>query len=184
MSSTPSQQQQIIATHATLIVAIIQATQSGVIPPELEQGLQLTAKNGWTQLVKRIRKIVAGDRSENISQGLDDEDQTIINAILLGLQDPTTLPDPAARIDATMAAPGMAAMIHASRTGQPQALQTLATMSEQMASARGDMAKLGGIMKRLVDGERDADKLGRGMGAQGQSLLNSIIEELGKLEVH
>ena len=83
-----------------------------------------------------------------------------------------------------MAAPGMAAMIHASRSGQPQALQTLATMSEQMTSASGDMAKLGGIMKRLVDGERDADKLSRGMGAQGQSLLVSILEELGKLEAH
>jgi len=183
MNPAPSQQQ-IIATHATLIIAIVQAAQSGVISPELEQGLQITAKNGWTQLVERIRNIIEGKRDSSVSEGLDDEDRTIINAILLGLQDPSTLPDPATKIDATMAAPGMAAMIHASRSGQPQALQTLATMTEQMTAASGDMARLGGIMKRMVDGERDADKLGRGMSAQGQSLLNSILEELGKLEAH
>jgi hypothetical protein len=179
-----SSQQQIIAMHATLIVAVVQATQTGSIPKELEQGLQLTAKNGWTQLVARIRKIIAGNRNKNLLKGLDDEDHAIIQAILLGLQDPSTLPDPAKKIDASMAAPGMAAMIHGARTGQPQALQTLANMAEQMTTANGDMAKLGGIMKRLVDGERDPEQLSKGMSAQGESLLISILTELGKLEAH
>jgi hypothetical protein len=180
----PSSQQQVIAMHATLIVAIVQAAQSGTLSKELEQGLQLTAKNGWTQLVTRIRKIIAGNRNENLLNGLDDEDHTIIQAILLGLQDPGTLPDPAKKIDASMAAPGMAAMIHGARTGQPQALQTLATMAEQMTTASGDMAKLGGLMKRLVDGERDPERLSKNMSAQGESLLMSILTELGKLEAH
>jgi hypothetical protein len=57
-------------------------------------------------------------------------------------------------------------------------------MAEQMTRVGGDMARLGAIMKRLVDGERDAEPLCRGMGAQGESLVVTILEELGRLEAH
>jgi hypothetical protein len=60
----------------------------------------------------------------------------------------------------------------------------LANMSEQMVRAGGDMAKLGGAMRKFVDGERDADKLTRGMSVQGQELVYSILSELGKLATH
>jgi hypothetical protein len=46
------------------------------------------------------------------------------------------------------------------------------------------MARLGGIMRRLVNGERDPDALCKGMGARGESLVLSILAELGQLEVH
>jgi hypothetical protein len=39
-------------------------------------------------------------------------------------------------------------------------------------------------MRRLVDGERNAELLCKGMGAQGESLVLSLLEELGKLEAH
>jgi hypothetical protein len=57
-------------------------------------------------------------------------------------------------------------------------------MGEQMLSAGGDMARLSATFRPLIDGERDADKLSRGMGPQGRSLLLSIIEELAKLDAH
>jgi hypothetical protein len=57
-------------------------------------------------------------------------------------------------------------------------------MAEQMTRAGGDLARLGGITKRLVDGERDPDRLCKGMGAQGESLVLSLLGELGKLERH
>jgi len=43
------------------------------------------------------------------------------------------------------------------------------------------MALLGGRMRDLINGERSSSKLTRGMGAQGKSLVYSILEELGKL---
>ena len=46
------------------------------------------------------------------------------------------------------------------------------------------MARLGGIMKRLVDGERDPEVLTKGMGAQGESLILSLLDELARLEAH
>jgi hypothetical protein len=83
-----------------------------------------------------------------------------------------------------MAAPGLAHMIHAAATGNVEALQLVANMAEQMTRVGGDMGRVGGIVRRLVDGERDPDVLCKGMTAQGESLVLSIIEELGKLELH
>ena len=182
MRRLPPREQQIVQTHATLIVAAVQAAQAGFIDPEFEQALQVSTQNGWTELVAVIRRIIGGARDAAMLRSLDEEDATIAQAILRGIQDPTTLPDPNASADASMAAPGLAMLIHGARTGQPQALQMLAGMAEQMVAAGGDFARLGGVMKKLVDGERDIDKLAAGMGSQGQSLLNSIIEELAKLE--
>jgi hypothetical protein len=46
------------------------------------------------------------------------------------------------------------------------------------------MRNLGGIMKKLLDGERDPDLLCKGMGASGNSLVQSILSELAKLQAH
>ena len=47
--------------------------------------------------------------------------------------------------------------------------------------AGGDMALLGGRMRRLVNGERDADPLAAGMGPLGRELLVSLLDELARL---
>jgi hypothetical protein len=57
-------------------------------------------------------------------------------------------------------------------------------MAEQMAAVGGDMANIGAILKNMIDGERDVDKLCDKVGPQGESLIVQILEELGKLEVH
>jgi hypothetical protein len=57
-------------------------------------------------------------------------------------------------------------------------------MAEQMMKAGGDMARLGGMMRRLVDGERDAEKLTRGMGPLGKELVINLLDELARLGAH
>lgn len=178
------QKKQIVQFHAVFINNVVMACHNRELLPQLEEMLQQTAQNGWDNLVKVIRKIVAGQREMTILQGLDDEDSTIAEAILLGIQDPSTLPDTNAKPDPALAAPGLAAMINAAGKGNVQALQTLSLMAEQMVRAGGDMAKLGGAMGRLVNGERDADKLTQGMSVQGQELVYGILTELGKLALH
>ncbi|HEY6095095.1 MAG TPA: hypothetical protein VIU93_09120 [Gallionellaceae bacterium] len=180
----PTQKQQIVQFHAALICNVVMACNNRALLPELEPVLETSAKSGWTSLVGVIRQIIAGKREITVLAGLDDEDSAIAEAILMGLQDPATLPDPDAKPDAGLAAPGLAAMINMAATGNPQALHLLASMSEQMVRAGGDMAKLGAVMRQLVSGERDADKLGKGMSVQGQELLYSILTELGKLARH
>jgi hypothetical protein len=72
-------------------------------------------------------------------------------------------------------------MIHAASRGDAQALQIAALMAEQMTATQGDMRQLGGIMRRLIDGERDPDVLCQGMGPSGAQLVITIIDELNKL---
>jgi hypothetical protein len=176
-----SAQQQIVQMHASLIVLVVQVAQNPVNKQQLDDVLKVSADNGWTDLVRVINKIIAGDRSANLQQNLDEEDATIIGAILAGIQNPSTLPDPDAKSgDPTMAAPGIAHMIIQANTGNTQALTMLSMMAEQMSTAGGDMKNLGGIIKKLLDGERDPDILCKGMGASGVSLVQSILNELAK----
>jgi hypothetical protein len=180
-----SAQQQIVQMHASLIVLVVQVAQNPANKQQLDEVLKVSADNGWTDLVHIINKIVAGDRSASLQFNLDEEDSVIIGAILSGIQNPTTLPDPDAESgDSTMAAPGIAHMIIQANTGNTQALTMLSLMAEQMSAAGGDMRNLGSIMKKLLDGERDPDILCKGMGASGISLVQSILDELAKLQVH
>lgn len=184
MAHLPDRHQQIIQAHATLIVNVVRAAQNPELRPPLEEILRVSAENGWDQLVDRIRRVLDGSRDEGLLTALDEEDRVIAEAILRGIQDPTTLPDPMAKPDPLLAAPGLAAMIHACRRGDVQALQLLSSMAEQMTQVGGDMARLGGIMRRLVDGERDPNTLSRGMSGQGESLLLAVLDELAKLDLH
>lgn len=182
----PDRDRQILQAHAQLINLVVQAGHNPAQRAELEPVLRAAEQNGWNALVGAIRRILAGERELRSLQagGLDEEDGVIVEGILRGLHDPATLPDPNAAADPSLAAPGLAAMIHAAGHGDPQALEWLGHMAEQMSRVGGDMSRLGGLMRRLVNGERDPDALGRGLGAQGQQLIHSILEELGKLEVH
>ena len=178
------QKQQIAQFHAALIHNVVMACNNRELLPQLEPMLDMTAQNGWSILVVAIRHVINGKRNASALLGLDDEDSTIIESILRGIQDPSTLPDPNAKPDASLAAPGLASMIDAAGRGNPEALHMLANMAEQMVRAGGDMAKLGGMMRKLVGGERDADKLTKGMSVQGKELVYSILTELGKLTHH
>jgi hypothetical protein len=184
-ASQPSVAQQIVQMHASLIVLVVQVAQNPSKKQQLDSVLKVSADNGWVDLVRVINKIVAGERSASLQQNLDEEDSVIIGAILSGIQNPATLPNPKEQSgDATTAAPSIAQMIAQASSGNPQALTMLSAMAEQMTAAGGDMRNLGGIMKKLLDGERDPDILCQGMGASGISLVESILDELSKLQAH
>lgn len=176
--------EQILQSHAGLIHRVVMHCNNPGSAPDLEQILQQAEENGWTDLVRVMRDIMSGSRDESLLPGLDDEDRTIIECILRGLQDPTTLPDLQADFDSGMAAPGIASLVHASRNGNAHALQIIAGMAKQMLHAGGDMGILAGRIRPLVEGERDADKLTENMGENGQKLMVDILEELLKLEAN
>ena len=176
--------EQILQSHAGLIHRVVMHCNNPGSAPDLEQVLQQAEENDWTVLVRVIRDIISGSRDESLLLGLDDEDHTIIECILRGLQDPTTLPDLQADFDSGMAAPGIASLVHASRNGNAHALQIVAGMAKQMLHAGGDMGILAGRIRPLVEGERDAEKLTENMGENGQKLMVDILEELLKLEAN
>ena len=182
MPTLPAKSQQILVSHTGLIHAVVTACHNRDTLPQLEQILKLSEENGWAQLVAVIRRILAGRRDPSLLNGLDEEDGLIIGAILNGLQNPATMPDLNATADPNHAAPGLASMVAAARRGDVEALQALANMAIQMKQAGGDMGKIAAVLSRLDQGERDADLLCEGLSPPGQKLVQSILEELEKLE--
>jgi len=181
MNSLPDKEQQIRQTHAPLIVQAVKACQNPEEKPQLKTMLDIATQQNWNELVNAINTIVSGKRDVEILNGLDEEDTVIVSAILQGLQNPDTLPDPNQQASGAMAAPGIAHMIHAASKGDAQALQALGFMAEQMANTQGDMRQLGGNIKRLLDGERDLDVLCKGMSTSGEKLMIDLVNELAQL---
>jgi hypothetical protein len=183
MTALPDRDEQIRRVHAAFIRQVVETCQGPERRPALEQLLTAAEQQGWTDLVRALRRIAAGERSSGVLAGLDAEDRVIAESVLRGLQDPATLPDPARAQDPTLAAPGLAHMIHAARTS-PEALMLVGNMADQMSRAGGALARLAAVIRPLIDGERDPDRLCRGMDAQGSQLVFDILRELGQLEAH
>ena len=184
MTDIPSQEEQIRQSHAILIHQVVHACQNDAAKQQLKPMLDMATQQNWNKLVTAINKIVAGQRGEDLLTGLDDEDNVIVKSILLGLQNPASLPEVQQQADPTMAAPGLASMINAACRGDAAALQAASLMADQMTNTQGDMRQLGGIMKRLIDGERDADILTKKMTENGKQLVMQLLDELGKLSSH
>lgn len=180
MKNIPLREQQIITTHAAFICQVVQFAQHPSLSDELEQILAGAAEAGWHNLVNAIRRLIKGPREMAALDGLDEEDRVIAEAIMRGLQDPATLPDPQAKPEPAMAAPGLAGMIHAASSGDVQALTLISNMAEQMSRAGGSMARLAAVIRPLVNGERDAQKLCSGMNEETKKLVLGILDELGK----
>lgn len=184
MKNLPPKHQQIVTLHAPFICQVVELSQQPDNGAALEPLLQQAEASGWRTLVRAIRQIVGGQRDPAAIRGLDEEDQVIAEAIMRGLQDPATLPDPNARPEPTLAAPGLAGMIHAAATGNVEALTLISNMAEQMSRAGGPMARLAAVIRPLINGERDADKLCRGMNEQTRQLTLDILSELGRNQSH
>ena len=184
MNFAPEKQQQITQFHAPLIVTVVNSLKDTSMKPALEHILKASEENGWGNLVKGIRKIIKGGRDSSILKGMDEEDAIILDAILRGIQDPSTLPNPQQEADPALAAPMIAQLIHDAAKADTNALSMLGNMAEQMSNTQGDLARFSTLIKPMVDGERDVDKLCDKVGPQGESLVVSILNELAKLETH
>ncbi len=183
MAQLPDAVEQVLRLHAPFIHAVANACRDRALLADLNAHLSAAEEAGWGRLVAALRQVIDGRRDQSLYLGLDEEDRILLEAILRGIENPATLPPLNQQSDPATAAPGLAAMIQAAGSGDTNAFATLANMAEQMMKAGGDMARLGGIMRRLVDGERDADLLTRGMSALGRNLVLGILDELAKLRL-
>lgn len=184
MKNLPHKHQQMILAHAGLIHSIAMACINNSHRANADAILEAATANGWDELVIVLRRILAGHREDSLINGLDEEDTVITQAILRGIQNPSSLPDPNARPDPAMAAPGIAHMIDAASKGNVEALQLIANMAEMMSRAGGDMARLAASIRPMINGERDIRVLGRGMDEKAHALLTSVLDELQQLNPH
>lgn len=184
MNRFPDRQQQILTMHAAFINQVVELSQRDSSRAKLKALLKSATDNGWEELVRALREILKGRRDPGLFQGLDEEDQVIAEAVLRGLQNPATLPDPTTAPDPTMAAPGLASMIHAAASGNVEALRIISEMAQQMTRAGGQMARLASVIRPLINGERDPDRLCKGMDSATEHLVLGILEQLGKEGLH
>ena len=181
MAQLPSAVEQVLSVHAAFIHTVVNALRDRSQIAGLLDQLKSAEEAGWARLTVALRQVIEGRRDASLFVGLDEEDCIILDSILRGIDNPATLPTQTYAPDGSSAAPGLASLIDASARGDAQAMAVLANMAEQMLKAGGDMARLGGMMRRLVNGERDIDQLARGMGGLGRELLISILDELARL---
>jgi tetratricopeptide (TPR) repeat protein len=78
--------------HLPIILGTVQAVLDPGKADEFRIALSQMEQRGWTNLVAAVRKILAGERSEQVLFApLDLEDSMIIETILRAIADPTTL---------------------------------------------------------------------------------------------
>ena len=70
---TPEKIENILQTHASLVLAVVQTIHNPSFKPQLDQVLQQSAQNGWQTLVNVINKIVDGSRDQSLLEGLDED---------------------------------------------------------------------------------------------------------------
>jgi hypothetical protein len=185
MTRIPDRDAQIVQTHAAFICQAVELIQQPAAASQLELLLQSAADNGWQALAATVRRFAAGQRKLGpVDDALDEDDRVIAEAILRGLQDPRSLPDPQQTADPTLAAPGLAHMIHAAARGDVQALALISQMAEQMSRVGGDMGRVAAVIRPLINGERDPDRLCATLDTRGQQLVLNILDELGRLDLH
>jgi len=179
----PDREQQIVQTHAGFIceaVAMIQRGDQG----RLDELLRQASDSGWAALAGAVRRFAGGQRTLQQADGLDAEDRVIAEAILRGLQDPGTLPEPGQQADPTLAAPGLAHMISEAGRGNVEALTLISHMAEQMSRVGGGMSRVAALIRPMINGERDPDRLCADLDTRARQLVLQILDELGRLDRH
>jgi tetratricopeptide (TPR) repeat protein len=80
--------------HALTILGTVAAAREPALWSTVEQMLKNIEERGWMKLVAAIRRILGGERDgDALCEQLDDEDSTIVDAILQGIEDPSSLRD-------------------------------------------------------------------------------------------
>ena len=184
-TTIPTRQEQIVSIHASLIISVVRGRTDPIAAREAAELVGGLSRSGHPALARILGRIVRSAKPDGADEtALSDDERVVLNAVLQGIDNPAALPPEVSSFDPGAAAPGLAWIIVAAARGDPQALHTLSEMAEAMVRVGGDMGRLGGLMRRLVNGERDAERLTRNMGAQGTSLVHAILEQLASMGQH
>jgi hypothetical protein len=182
MSYLAKDMQNAIQENADLIHLVIMAVYDPQLMPQLESVLVQAEGNGWTSLVAAIRKVTTGQRDIEEFRSLDEEDRTIIEAILKSIDDPILLPELTNAANPAMAGPMIARLVYAAGKGDGASRSELSAMVGKMAECGGDLSRIAAIMDVLVEGERDPETLYAVMDGPGMTLIDEILKELNRLE--
>lgn len=184
--SKPNIQTQLIREHASLICEVVDVRYHPERQAEFLESLTQAEQNGWGKLCAAIRRILMDEAMEMKAfddLALDVEDEAIVQAMILGIHDPDTLPEASANENPMLAPEGLAGIIATAATGEENALQLLARMDTDLSeSGAPELVAFGKTLRRMLNGERHADSLTMGLDERTQRLVLSILEELKTLD--
>ena len=178
MAKLPEKVKQIALVHAQLINSVVMACQNNQLICLLEPELIKAEQNGWIELIKRIRKILNGNRNSKLLIGLDEEDAGIILSILVGIQNPDELPKLNQVNKGKFAPDAISKLIKACQSNDIQAKELLINMLTQMKSTEGDMNTMAFIIEKLSENDLDIDGLKLKMTEQGRKLVDDLLSKL------
>jgi hypothetical protein len=127
---------------------------------EIDRSLgQLADSEDWSELVRVLRRVLAGDRDrESLTRGLDEIDTAILDRTLDAIADRLQIMPP---VDPW--SPIITAVAAAARGAQ--AIQPgLSQLLDQLAET-SDWSALAAVLRRILAGERDPDRLTEGLDA-------------------
>jgi hypothetical protein len=176
---TTSIQDQLVQEHASLICEVVQACEDDSIKAQLLDNLTVAEENGWRYLCAGIRKILDGARTMEELDDMDVEDEAILQAIIAGLEDPSTLPRQDANANPMLAPAGIAGIIRDASHGEENALHVLARMDADLQSTHDpELMEFASVLRRLLNGERHTDTLTMNLNERTTSLVSAVVEEL------
>lgn len=182
MQHNSKQVEQLLKLHASLLHEVVEACHDQGKQIELLNMLSEAEQNGWQKLCEAIRSILAGTRDESVMDGLDEEDVILIQAILIGIDNPETLPDANLEQQRDDAALGLASAIAAACQGDQKAMELIAHMEQTFQENPTEMGGIGNAIRKMVNGERSIVSLAEGLDTSSTKMIEHILEELKTVE--
>jgi hypothetical protein len=161
--------------------------------PALEEALAERGEHGWTKLVEALRRVLDGERDEDVLyEPLDREDSVILQAVLRGIADPASLEDiPTAEPagdNAQVADLAQRLEKHLPLIGavvasidEPEVRSRLDPVLQQME--RNGWSNLIASVRRILDGERSADALLDDLDEEDTLIVGTILAAIENPEV-
>lgn len=182
MAKLPEKTIQVAMVHAPLITSVVAACQNKLYLPLLEPELIKAENNGWNDLIKRIRKILSGNRKSNLLIGLDEEDAAIIISILVGLQNPEELKKingfQQSKKQGKLAPSALSKLIISVHKDPSQKKLIVDPMLNQMRQVEGDMNSLSKIINKLCNKDYDIEEIKLKMTEEGRKMVDTILEDI------
>jgi len=182
MAHNAKQVEALLKLHAALLHDVVDACHDSSKQVNLLNMLKEAESNGWQKLCDAIRAILSGQRDESVLTGLDEEDAILVQAILIGIDNPDSLPPIDPEQQRNEAAVGLASTIASACQGDQRAMELIAHMEQTFQENPTEMGAMGNVIRRMVNGERSIAILIEGLDRPSSQLVEHILTELKTIE--
>ncbi len=182
MNHNSKQVEELLKLHSALLHDVVDAIHDKSKQAPLLDMLNEAQNNGWQKLCEAIRSILEGQRDDSVLDNLDEEDAILIQAILIGIDNPETLPENDLQKQRDEAALGLATTIAAACQGDQRAMELVAHMDQTFQDNPQEIGTIGNAVRKMINGERSSVSLLEGLDPTNAELVEQVLEQLKIVE--